>query len=467
MNNFTHFITEARKNYDSGSLLSSEISQYINKVNKAIPLNVRNVILLTQKYGLLDSDSIDEIKNSSKSSLKKLSEKYNISFDNMVELWSLLKEIKNKIKLLPQYQTPQERNAIELGKLSMDDLTIDLKTSQGRSAATKMYMPMIYKIVNQYLGKSSMSKQELISAALIGFTNAMNDWLKPDKDSDDREKRVAFKTYAAYRAKQQILNDMNELYHTLSGTNWYATKNYGDQLDALSLDSMLGVDDSDFKQDRLSHLGIKDADWDLRGDEGKQWKSLFKLMEKTFNQRDLNIFYRYFGLNGYKREKSKDIAKSMGMSEGNIRNSVLNKIINFLKRDKHASDILSGIQDIYNESLMIEMSGLNKNEILETLSNDDMFILLEELNRWNNKDIFKNAINISLDKLNDGEDEIINILKGDFEYLDSVYKKNKKIIISFLSNLYPAENMNRKTDVSLLEYMEELQDFYKKYKLNY
>ena len=73
MNNFTEIINEARKNYDSGSLLASEISQYINKVNKILPKQVQDVIYLTQKYNLLDAASIDEIRGASKSSLKPLS----------------------------------------------------------------------------------------------------------------------------------------------------------------------------------------------------------------------------------------------------------------------------------------------------------------------------------------------------------------------------------------------------------
>ena len=77
MNNFTQIINEARKNYDSESLLSAEIAEYLNKVNKAIPSTVKDVIHLTQKYNLLDKESIEEIRTASKGSLKQLSKKYN------------------------------------------------------------------------------------------------------------------------------------------------------------------------------------------------------------------------------------------------------------------------------------------------------------------------------------------------------------------------------------------------------
>ena len=338
----------------------------------------------------------------------------------------------------------------------MDDLTIDLESQAGRNAATKMYMPMIYKIVNQYVGKSKLGRQELMSAALQGFVDAMNTWRK---DNDSEAKKVVFKTYAGYRVQQQILNDINEYSHSLSGTNWYAAKNFADQLDAVSIDGFSRDDDDDFKQDHLSMLGVEDAP--MSRDDEKQWNILYKLIENTFKQRDVDIFYRYFGLHGYKREKSKDIAKSMGMSEGNIRNSVINKIISFLKKDRRAIEILSDIQDIYNESIMIELIGFNKEEILEALINDDMFILLEELNMWKNKNVFSNALANSLSKLETERDIIIDLLSKDFEYLDSNYKKNKKLIIKFLSHMYPTTSFKNKSDIDILEMMEELQEYFK------
>lgn len=461
MKSFTEVIKEARKNYDSGSLLSSEINQYINKVNKIIPKNVQDVIYLTQKYNLLDAQSIDEIRNSSKSSLKSLSIKFSIPLESLENFWKMIKDLKSKIKLLPQYQTSVERESIKMGKLSMDDLTIDLESNAGRNAATKMYMPMIYKIVNQYIGRSSLSRQDLISAALQGFTDAMNNW---NKDKDPDAKKVVFKTYAAYRVQQQILNDMNEFSHTLSGTNWYAVKNHGDKLDGISIDGFGRNDDGEINQDHLAMLGVDDKP--AGRDEEKLLNTLYKLIENNFKQRDVDVFYRYFGLKGYKREKSKDIAKSLGMSEGNIRNSIINKMINFLKKDRHAMEILSDIQDIYNESLMVELIGFSKEEIIETLVNDDMFILLEELNQWKNKDVFKMALSKSIGSMGDNS-SIISLLQGDFEYLDSNYKKNKKNIVEFLSYMYPTTSFSKATDVDILEKMQEMQDYIKLHKIKF
>ena len=454
MNKFSEFVIEARKRYDSESLLNSEVNQYLNKVNKILPVIVKDVIYLTQKYGLLDKDSIEDIKNAAKSSLKNLAKTYNIPEDKIEDLWKILKELKSNIRLLPQYQSKQEREMIEMGKLSKDDLTIDLETQKGRNAAAKIYMPLVYKIVSQFVGKSSLSRQELISAGLQGLTQAMNDWGK----SGESEK-VSFKTYAGYRVRQQILNDINSLSHSLSGFNDYALKQ-GWSADAVSLDAMMSNDD-DFHQDHLAALGTTN---DNPADKESLWIPIYKLLEKNFKERDINIFYRVFGLNGYKKEKSKDIAKEMGWSEGNIRNSVINKILNFLRKDKRAIEIIQSIQDVYNESIMLEIWNLDKDMIEESLLSDDMFILLEELTKWNNKNVFNTYLNKSLDKLADKEkDYVKTVLNGDFEDLDSTFKKNKKTIISFLSNMYPEKSMNKNTDVAFLEYMVELQEMYKKY----
>ena len=455
MNNFTDFLNESRKYYNSETLLSAEVDKYLRKVNKIIPSIVKDAIYLTQKYNLMDVGSIEEIKNSSKSGLSKLSFKHDIPENEIESFWKLLKDLKHNIRLLPQYQSKIEREMIEMGRLSKDDLTIDLESQQGRNAAAKIYMPLVYKIVSHYIGKSNLTKQELISAGLEGLTGAMNEWIK-DKD----EKKVAFKTYAGFRVKQQILNDINSHAHSLSGFNDYALKQ-GWGADAISIDGLLSGDDDDFNQDRLSYLGTTN---DKNPDKESAWKPIFKLIESKFKERDVNIFYRVMGLNGYKKEKSKDVAKEMGWSESNIRNSVLNKIINFLRTDKRAMELLSEIQDLYSESLMVELWNMDKETVMETLLNDDLFILLEELNRWTNKNIFKSSLDNALNMLDeDSETYILNVLKGDFESLDSTFKKNKKTIMEFLRNMYPSEVISKKSDVAMLEMMEDIQNAYKKH----
>lgn len=450
MRKFSQLIDESSQR-DSLSILQSEITTYINKVKGQLSIDIQKIIYATQKYNLTSANQIDEIRFATKSKLKDLVDKYNIPLDELISLWELLKQAKKNIRLLPQYQSATERAEIEAGSLSTDDLTIDLNTQQGRNAAAKMYMPVVLKIINTYVGKSRLDKHSLMSAALEGMTAAMNSWKR-----ESNEKTVSFKSYLVARVRQQILNDINKYGHSLSGTNSYAFKEYGSNLlDAVSLDSI--PTDDDFKQDRISALGVKPE-----VQKYDAWESLFKLIEKVFSTRDVDVFYRFFGLNGRKREKSKDIAKSYNMSEGNIRNSILNKILKWLRTNPKASEILSDIQDMYTEALMCDMLTFNRHQIMEHLVEDDVYLLLEELNRWRNKSVFDNALQRALKSVK--SPEILSMIEGGFGEIDNNLKKYKSNIINFLSYMYPSEKISNRSDVELIEYMQEISNAYKKYK---
>ena len=464
MNNFTSFtnfttINEAVSRTSTDVLSVADINKYIQAVSKQIPSQVANVIYITAKYKLCDQKSIDDIKSCNKGQLSKISAKYDMPMPELEDLWETLKSLKNNIRLLPQYQTASERNAFMAGKLNMSDIAIDLDSSAGRNACAKQYMSMVHKIVNGYVGQSKLSKPELMSAALQGFTDAMNDWRKNDIDNNS----VPFKTYAAYRVKQQILNDINSLSYTVS-TNWYGVQKMGSgMLSAISIDSMMGDDDNDFQQDRLGFLG-EEPNYTLTNSEERNWNELYKLIEATFKQRDVDVFYRYFGLKGHNKEKAKDIAKSLGISPQLVTNIVKDVILKKLKNSSKAMEILSELQSSYNESLMIDIMALDKEMMVEAILSDDTFILLEELTKWSNKDVYINTINNALSSLSKDEQKSIEkILKDDFDYLDTVFKSSKKIIIKFLNAVYPTESFSRKSDVSLLENMTELADLYKNY----
>ena len=457
MHNFTQYITEAHKKLESQVLAGPEVADYIKAVSKTVSRDIQNVLFLTQKYSLFSTDQIEEIRWAGKNLLSKLSEKLGIPENDLEDIWNVISKMKeHELRVLPQYQSAQERDAVLNKKLRVSDLTIDLESDKGKRDVIKMYTPLVHKIVNQFVGKSKLNKAELMSAALMGFNDAINNW-NPNADN-----AVSFKTFASYCVRQQILNDINEYGHTLSGTSWYAAekaKKGEVKLDATSLDSFMD-DDGDWNNDHLAALGAEDKD----KDDTEHWKKVYKAIEDKFKVRDVDIFYRYFGLNGRKKEKSKDIAKSYGMSEGNIRNSVINKILAFLRTDKELLSILMDIQDIYNEGLMIEMIHMDREQIIEALLNDDTFILLEELNRWSTADKFETAITTAIHNMSDKDGILITeLLKGDFDDLDSQYKKNKKTIVTFLSNMYPTESFARKSDVAIIDRMHELQETYKRF----
>jgi RNA polymerase sigma factor (sigma-70 family) len=463
MSNFTNFsnfaaINEAAKRISNEILSIDDINEYLESVSKRIPKQVADIVYLTAKYSLCTQKAIDDIRNANKGQLDKIAFNNNIPSAEIEDLWKGLKELKTNLRLLPQYQTASERSAFIKGKLLMSDITIDLDSSAGRNACAKQYMPMVHKIVNEFVGKSRLGKPELMSAALHGFTGAMNDWRKDGKE----DSAVPFKTYAAYRVRQQILDDINTLSFTVK-TNWYGVKKMGSaMLSAISLDGMMN-DDGEFKQDHLSLLGSEDPNYNLSRSEEDQWSDLYKIIENTFKQRDIDVFYRYFGLKGHNKEKGKDIAKSLGISPALV-TGIVTEILKKLKKNSRAMEILTSLQDSYNESLMFDLLNFDKDMIVDAILNDDTFILLEELTKWSNKDVYINTIETAFETLDKKEkDTIINILLNDFDYLDKVYKSNKKTIVKFLNAVNPTDSFIRKSDVSILEYVDELSSLYKKY----
>jgi hypothetical protein len=231
---------------------------------------------------------------------------------------------------------------------------------------------------------------------------------------------------------------------------------------AKSLDSFGINSDDDFKQDRLAVLGVEDIDANLSKNEEELFNDLYKLIDGRFKQRDIDIFYRYFGLNGYQKEKGKDIAKHLGITPSMV-TGVVRGILNTLKKDKRAMEILMDLQSAYNESLMFDIINLDKDMMVEAIINDDTFILLEELTKWSNKSVYINSLNIAFDAIGNDKEIIKKMLSNGFDFLDKNFKSNKKTIIKFLSSMYPTESFIKKTDVSLLEYMDELGELYKKY----
>jgi DNA-directed RNA polymerase sigma subunit (sigma70/sigma32) len=234
-------------------------------------------------------------------------------------------------------------------------------------------------------------------------------------------------------------------------------------LSAISLDQSPKDEDGEFKQDRLKFLG-NEPDYNLTKSEEHNWAELYKIIENTFKQRDIDIFYRYFGLKGYAKEKAKDIAKSLGISPSLVTGIVKEVVLKTLKKNSKAMDILMDLSASYNESIMLDILNLDKSMMIEAILSDDTFILLEELTKWSNKEIYINTIEGVFSMMDKNEVKTISdILSKDFDYLDKMFKANKKVIVKFLSLVYPFETFTRKSDVTLLEYMDELSELYRKY----
>lgn len=458
MQKFSALLAESRtKTID---ITPETLKEYIDKFSRALPVHVRKALDLIQKCSLLTKGDIESVRTASQRKLNKMADDLNLSIGDLTDLKDILGLLKKDIIYIPQYQAADHFKWLMDGKMRLEDLTIDLKSPAGRNEVAKRYMPLVHSIANKYVGQSKLDRNELISAGLEGLVMAMDKFKPVDGDSD--EKTVSFKTFAGYMIRNYITAEMTQS-NTLSGANWYNTAKYGYAMfNALSLDNFgRGGGDDEFDQDHLKALGVEDEEPKQYSKEGKMWDELYKALEKKFSQRDVDVFYRFFGVNGRKREKSKDIAKSYGMSQGNIRNSILNKMLRWIKENPQVADIISDLRDLYTEALMLDSYSYGKSFVLETLSGDDTYILLNEMTRWDDPRVFLPMVDGALKM----SDKIIpKILDGDFNTIDQNLKKNKMQIVKFLTIMYPAEDFRRKSDVDLLQLMSDVQSAWKEHK---
>ena len=169
-------------------------------------------------------------------------------------------------------------------------------------------------------------------------------------------------------------------------------------------------------------------------------------------------------MNGYQKATARTIAAELGVKEERI-SQVKKEIILYLKMNPKAARVLADLRDMYTESILAEMYNHPKNEIYEALINDDMFILLEAVTKWDSKEKLSNSISGALEAMADTTkaDYIVHCLKEGFDYIDSTYRKNKLVIMEFLSIIEPTETFGKRSDAFIIDKISEISEMCSKH----
>jgi hypothetical protein len=179
------------------------------------------------------------------------------------------------------------------------------------------------------------------------------------------------------------------------------------------------------------------------------------------------ILYRIFGINGRQRVKARTIADELGVDETQIARTK-NQMLAFIRTDKKLMSALLELSDLYTESLLCDMYNLGRETILERLIADDTYVLLEEILKFENKNVFKRAMANALSEIDtDGADFIVMCIKNGFDFIDRAWNvpSSRGYIIQFLSRLEPTVNYAARTDAFYLGKMSEILELCQKHKL--
>lgn len=434
---FTKILTE------SANTELNMTAQDFNEYKVAIEKTKRSkeflkLLWLSEKYPELQNKEVVEYLIKGKNIIKTL--------DSTVakDFIALAKKVGDEIRLLPQMLSASQRQAVIDGKINPDDLALDLETEKGRNNVAKKFIPLIEKIIKAYVDQSSLSKEELRSAAMVGLVKAMDEYKNPEElENANKNGNMSFMSYAAYRIKHWILKDMNNYSRNVKISKYYQNQLKDEDEDTnreFSIDHIHANDDDDKAMSIDRFLALADDTEDTSYDVDQElFKKLFKYLETKFALRDCLVFYKVNGLNDYKKEKSKDIAKELGVSAAAIA-TICTKIFKFIKNDKTAKrifDAFESLADHYIQGKLFEVYTKDRQQIIESFLYDDIYLFLENERKWT-KDKFTKTVNNAINQqcIQDSK-YLYDLISGVKEINTKTIKSNKGTVEMFLDTMFP------------------------------
>lgn len=475
---FTQIIAEAKKEYIE--LTPDDIKQFIDIVKKSKNVS-KEYLLVLQNLAMLNlpSDILDEkVLNGGSSDLKAVASKFGVSLETLREINKMAKKIKPELRGLPWLMSLADFNDVINKKKLIDDIVLDLETERGREACARQYANLVTAIASKYKG-AGLDWNGLVSAGYMGLTRAMNDYHKPEEYvdvedglSNDEKKEVkknktqSFKQYAGWRIRFQILNDLNDLSRTVKIGQYQYEKNKGEgnvgaNFNTVQIDRTID-DEGNTMVDRMTDLSNDSEAFKDRNTD-KKWEQVYKLIDDRFSVRTASIFYKTFGLHGYKKMKQVDIGKEYNITGAAV-NMACKDVLKFLKSNRKTMMLLQDLLSMHTESLIATNSPAT---IMDAMIQDDLFIMLQENTRWTTPQAFNNTIGRALDTLNpESRNRIIECLENDINFIDEKYDSYRKDIMFFLEAVYPTECIRRKSDVEVISMLNELNENHHWHNLN-
>ena len=276
---------------------------------------------------------------------------------------------------IPVFQTQDQFDAVINHRASLDEIVIDLTSEKSRNAVVEKYKPLIWKMVNAWNKKCTLSTDELYSAALEGMTWAMNYYgkgkggkvqqrrestMSPEELEELSKKMhssMTFGQFAAYKIRVAILEAIKNESRTVrvavsAQQREYKEKGSIKTNNTISGNKTVSTDKDGNGKTMFDFMGsAEEATRELDNqDLQKLWKEIFKKLEETFDKKIMDVWYSYNGLNGYEKMKNKEIARKYKVVPSNI-SYYLNKVNNFIRTDKKMYSMISDVYELMKECL--------------------------------------------------------------------------------------------------------------------
>ena len=295
--------------------------------------------------------------------------------DNLKELWKCIDEVVKSGRPLeiPVFQTKGQFDKIISNQSSPDTVIMDFDSEKSRNEIAKRYEPLVHKICRQYHGKSNLSYEDLLASAYEGLTYAMNNFGKKRSNKDDINdetvNKYTFGQFAAYMIRFHILGTIENESRIVRISKSQQKKERTEtgkisKNNSVSGDKQIGVHNSDEGNktlfDFIDSQEYSDSSLD-RQDLAKLWDNIYDKIKEKFGEKIFNIWCSFYGINGSKELKNKELADKYGVSNSSITYYCF-KVNNYLQKDKEIFNMLQEVYELMKECLAEEDNRNNLDE---------------------------------------------------------------------------------------------------------
>lgn len=340
-----------------------KLKKYLDTVSKFLMDETKNVI----QYLIVNNSTYMEDLNND-TNINVLAGFYNkgqISNDEQKQLYDWIdKIVENKRELeIPVFLTQEQFDDIISFKVAPDYIYYRLDTEEGRNHVATIMLPLLNKIVSQFIGKSELTKEDLISCGNEAIALALNSYGKISKKSKTDLETInnnTFLSYCGYAIRNRILDEIkfNSRTVRISVSQQQKMKEkFGviPRTNTVSGDAVVGHSEDDGDKTVFDFIGDTDnITYDGNMKDVEEIKSkLFNYLDKNFDKTKMEIWYSIYGLNDRTEMKGKDIAKKYNISPSNVTYYIY-KINTFIKNDKKAKELMDELFDVLTECKNIE-----------------------------------------------------------------------------------------------------------------
>lgn len=201
----------------------------------------------------------------------------------------------------------------------------------------KQYEPLVIKITKQFVSKVQYNWEDVKSMAYEGLAIAINTY-------DEKRSNMTFLQFAAFAIRNNILTSLDNELRTVKMSAYaqkLAKENGEASFSSVSMTTICGESGSD-DRDVISREYKNGLYEDANFQYGDIYKYIYHRINSEFPERDCQMFYMSFGINGYEQMKGKEIAKLLNVSEGLVSQKV-KKMISFIRKDNDLCEMLANL----------------------------------------------------------------------------------------------------------------------------